>query len=437
MPTNDRYATSRAMLERARKSLTGGVSSPFRAKFPVPLYFQDAQGPRAVDVDGNEYIDYALAWGPLILGHTHPKLVEAIGRQASKPHCYGAQHELEIAVSEKMCAMVPCAERVEFTSSGSEAVQAVLRLARAYTGRNLILKFEGNYHGWLDSVLLSYRGGVEELGPIDGLRVHLNSKGQVPNSVENLVVAPWNDLERLERILDQHGHEIAAVITEPVVCNSGCLMPKPGFLEGLRTLTRQYGALLIFDEIITGFRMATGGAQSVFGVTPDLATFGKALGGGLPLSAFAGRAEIMELMVTGGVGYGGTFNGNPLSLAGALATVEELAAHDGKALAHANAMGQAIAKGIAEAAAEYGLPVLVSGFGAAISVHFTRLAEVRSYRDYLVSDQRMLASYLRRMLDEGIYQLPDGRMYVSAVHTQREVDQTVEAARKVFAGMAA
>ena len=425
------------MLERARQSLTGGVSSPFRAKLPVPLYFKDARGPRATDVDGNEFIDYALAWGPLILGHVHPKLVEAVSRQAAKPHCYGAQHELEFALSEKMCAMVPCAERVAFTSSGSEAVQAVLRLARAYTGRNLVLKFEGHYHGWLDSVLLSYRGGVEELGPIDNLRVHLNSKGQVPNSAENVVVAPWNDLERLQRILAAHGHQIAAIITEPVLCNSGSLMPRPGFLEGLRALTREYGALLIFDEVITGFRMAPGGAQAVFGVTPDLATFGKALGGGLPISAFAGRADVMELMISGGVAYGGTFNGNPLSLGGALATLEELAAEDGAALAHANRMGQQIAKGIAAAAAENGVQVVVSGFGAAISVHFTKLAEVRSYRDFLQSDQQMLARYLRRILDEGIYLLPDGRMYVSAVHTEREVEQTVAAARKVFAEMAA
>lgn len=425
------------MLERARQSLTGGVSSPFRAKFPVPLYFKDARGPRAIDVDGNEYIDYALAWGPLILGHVHPKLVEAVARQAGKPHCYGAQHELEFALSEKMRALVPCAERVAFTSSGSEAVQAVLRLARAYTGRNLILKFEGNYHGWLDSVLLSYRGGVDDLGPIDDLRVHLNSKGQVPNSVENVVVAPWNDIDRLKQILEKRGHEIAAVITEPVVCNSGSLMPRPGFLEGLRTLTQESGALLIFDEIITGFRMAPGGAQSVFGVTPDMATFGKALGGGLPISAFAGRADVMEMMVTGGVAYGGTFNGNPLSLAAALATLEELSAHDGAALAQANHAGLAIAKGIAAAGAEHGLPVIVTGFGAAISVHFTKLAEVRSYRDYLESDQQMLARYLRGILEEGIYLLPDGRMYVSAVHTEREVDQTIAAARKVFAEMAA
>jgi glutamate-1-semialdehyde 2,1-aminomutase len=425
------------MLERARQSLTGGVSSPFRAKFPVPLYFKDARGPRAIDVDGNEYIDYALAWGPLILGHVHPKLVEAVARQAARPHCYGAQHELEFALSEKMCAMIPCAERVAFTSSGSEAVQAVLRLARAYTGRKLILKFEGNYHGWLDSVLLSYRGGVEDLGSLDDPRVHLNSKGQVSNAVDNVVVAPWNDLERLKLILEKRGHEIAAVITEPVVCNSGSLMPRPGFLEGLRALTHECGALLIFDEIITGFRMAPGGAQSVFGVTADMATFGKALGGGLSISAFAGRAEIMEMMVGGGVAYGGTFNGNPLSLAAALATLEELSARDGAALVQANQSGQAIAKGIAAAAVEYGLPVVVTGFGAAISVHFTKLAEVRSYRDYLESDQQMLARYLRLILDEGIYLLPDGRMYVSAVHTEREVDQTVAAARKVFAEMTA
>jgi glutamate-1-semialdehyde 2,1-aminomutase len=270
----DRYAKSRAMLERARQSLAGGVSSPFRAKLPVPLYFEDGCGPRLRDVDGNEYIDYALAWGPLILGHRHPRLVEAVRRQSGKPHIYGAQHELEYLVSEKVQSMVPCAERVIFTSSGSEAVQAALRLARAHTGRNLVVKFEGHYHGWLDSVLLSYHPEADQLGPADRPRVAPGSKGQVPNAAENVLVAPWNDLGFLEKLFAGHADGIAAVITEPVLCNSGSLMPEPGFLEGLRALATANGALLIFDEIITGFRIAPGGAQSSFGVIPDLATFG-------------------------------------------------------------------------------------------------------------------------------------------------------------------
>src|SRR5262245_15824732 len=225
MPEQDRYQKSRELLERARQSLAGGVSSPFRAAFPVPLYFEDGCGARLTDVDGNKYVDYTLAWGPNILGLRHPRMVEAMTRAAAGVHTYGAQHRLEPEVAERFCRMVPCAERVAFTSSGTEAVQAALRLARGFTGRNLILKFESHYHGWVDSVLLSYRG--------EGL----NSRGQVANALENVAVAPWNSPEAVEKIFAERGTEIAAVITEPVLCNTGCIMPKPGFHEFLREIT--------------------------------------------------------------------------------------------------------------------------------------------------------------------------------------------------------
>lgn len=429
----DRYETSRRMLARARESLVGGVSSPFRAKFPIPLYFQDGRGARLRDVDGNEYVDYALAWGPLILGHCHPKLVEAVARQSCLPHIYGAQHELEYQVSERVQELVPCAERMIYTSSGSEAVQAALRLARASTGRNFVVKFEGHYHGWMDSVLLSYHPAEEELGPADAPRKVPGSSGQVANSADNLVVAPWNDVPFLERLFAAQGSSVAAIITEPVLCNSGCIMPDPGYLARLRSLSEQSGALLIFDEIITGFRMAPGGAQSVFGITPDLATFGKAMGGGLPLSAIAGRKEIMDLMADGTVAFGGTFNGNPLSLAAARATLEELSRDDGEALRSANRMGQELMQGFRQAAADYGVPLAVTGFGAAFSLHFTPRAEMRSYRDHVRDDQGALRWFLRQMLDEGVLMLPDGRLYVSAVHTANEIEQTIAAARRVFA----
>ena len=429
----DRYSLSRARLERARNSLVGGVSSPFRAQFPVPLYFQDGFGPRLRDVDGNEYVDYVLAWGPLILGHCHPRIVEAIRSQAERAHIYGAQHDLEYLVSEEMKRLVPCAERVIFTSSGSEAVQAALRLARAYTGRNLVVKFEGHYHGWMDSVLLSYHPAAGELGPPDRPPVVLGSKGQVPNSVENVLVAPWNDLAFLERLFAEHASSIAAVITEPVLCNSGSIMPDPGFLQGLRSLAGANGSLLIFDEIITGFRIDPGGAQRSFGVVPDLATFGKALGGGLPLSAIAGRREIMELIAEGRVAFGGTFNGNPLSLAAAKVTLEEISREDGAALRHAGQLGTSLMTSLSAAARECGVPMLVTGFGAAFSLHFTSRRRISSYRELLDDDGRMLRRFLGGMLDEGVFLLPDGRFYVSAAHTGREVAETVLAARRVLA----
>lgn len=429
----DRYRNSRAMLERARGVLPGGVSSPFRAKFPVPLYFEDASGARVRDADGNEYIDYALAWGPLILGHRHPAVVEAVRRQAERPHIYGAEHELEYLVGEQAQSMVPCAERIIFTCSGSEAVQAALRLARAFTGRRLVLKFEGHYHGWIDSVLVSYHPSEAEAGPAGRPRSVLGSAGQVPNAAENVLAAAWNDLESVERQFEEHGGEIAAVIAEPVLCNSGCLVPAPGFLSSVAELARARGALLVFDEIITGFRMAPGGAQAALGVAPDLATFGKAMGGGLPLSAIAGRAEILDLLAEGRVSFGGTFNGNPVSLAAAHATLRELSRGGGELLREANRLGRVLMERLERTATEAGVPMRITGFGAAFSAHFTGLAELRGYRDCLRDDSGRLQRFLRGMLDEGIYLLPDGRFYVSAAHGEAEVAETVTAARAVFA----
>lgn len=425
----EHYTKSRQMLARAAKSLTGGVSSPFRAKAPVPLFFADAEGPRLRDVDGNGYIDYALAWGPLILGHKHPKLVEAMQRQSVLPHLYGAQHELEFEASERIQKMVPCAERVAFCSSGSEAVAAVWRLARGFTGRNRILRFEGHYHGWHDQALISYRPAADRMGPAEAPCPTLDSRGQVANAVDNALVAPWNDVPALERLFARYGAEIAAVITEPVLCNSGCLMPAPGFLEALRRITQEHGALLIFDEVITGFRMGPGGAQQHFDVMPDLATFGKAVAGGITLSAFAGRREVMEEMLAG-VAYGGTFNGNPMAMAAAVATLDVLA--DGAALQHANRMGEQLIAGIRGAAQDTGVPLIVTGFGAAFSLHFTKRPAITNYRETLEDDREKLNRFLRLALDEGLYLLPDGRLYVSAVHTEREVGETLAAVRKVL-----
>ncbi len=299
------------------QSLAGGVSSPVRATAPMSLYYKGGKGARLFDVDGNEYIDYQLAWGPNILGYCHPKMVEAMRSRAGQPYTFGAQHPLEIGVAERIQSMVPCAERVAFTSSGSGPWCRLPAGTQAFTGRPLILKFEGHYHGWMDTALHSHHAALEEMGPLDNPRVAPGSAGQTANASENIVVAPWNRLEILEQILERHAGKVAAIIMEAVLCNSGCIMPRPGYLEATQELARKHGALLIFDEVITGFRIALGGAQSHFGVVPDLATFGKAIAGGVPLSAVAGRKEIMEQMFTGGVVFGGTFNGNPVSLTSA------------------------------------------------------------------------------------------------------------------------
>ncbi len=431
----DKFFESRQLLERARQTLPGGVSSPFRAKLPEPLYFADGSGARLWDVDGNEYIDYALAWGPLILGHKHPRIVDALTAAAARPHNYGAQHELEPQVGEKIRRLVPCAERVALTSSGSEALQLAFRLARAHTRRPLILKFEGHYHGWMDSALLSYKPTAAQVGPREAPHVLTGSGGQVANSVDNVVVACWNDLASLESLLRRRWREIAAVVMEPVLCNSGCLMPRDGYLEAVREACSRSGALLVFDEVITGFRMAPGGAQQAFAVAPDIATLGKALGGGAPISAVAGREEILDRIARGGVSFGGTFNGNPLSLAATDACLATIAEHTGDALKRANRAGERLIDGVRRSAAQRGLDVLVTGFGAAFAIHFTRDTELWDYRDTFGDDRERLNEFLRRALHEGLYLLPDGRFYVSAAHTAEDVDESIAAIDRVFEQM--
>lgn len=428
----DRWRTSRELLDRAKKSLAGGVSSPARAAFPVPLYFAGGCGPRLTDVDGHEYIDYTLGWGPNILGYCHPKVTEAVSKAARGPHTLGAEHELEFLVAEQIQTWVPCAERVAFTSSGSEAVQLMMRLARGFTNRNLILKFEGHYHGWMDSALWSHHPKRDDLGPRESPQPVMGSRGQIPMDAGNILVRPWNDLGLVEEAFRAHSGEIGAVIMEPVLCNSGCILPAAGYLEEVRKICDRHGALLLFDEVITGFRMDLRGAQAYYAVKPDIATFGKAVGGGAPLSVVAGRREIVEQLFTGGVVFGGTFNGNTISLAAAHATLTELSANNGALIRDANRIGARLMEGIRRIARKRSLPLLVTGFGAAFTVHFTSRTELREYRHTLEDDTTLLAGFLVAALAEGIYALPDGRFYVSAVHGEREVESTLKAIDRAF-----
>ncbi len=363
-------------------------------------------------------------------------MVAALEKAVRKPVAYGAQHRLEIDVAERIQSAVPCAERVAFTSSGSEAVQSALRLARAHTGRNLVVKFEGHYHGWIDSVLVSHHPAADSFGPYEKPIPVLESRGQVANAAENLAILPWNDTGMIDDVFARRGLEIAAVIMEPILANSGGILPRPGFLEHVRNITNRHGALLIFDEIITGFRIGLGGGQGHYGITPDLATFGKAVAGGPPLSVITGRREIMELPHGGGVSFGGTFNGNPLSLAGARANLEVLSEDGGRPLTEANRRGERLMEGIRVAAARHGIPLLPSGFGTAFSVHFTGRTELHHYRDVLDDDREMLGRFLLEMLREGINMVPDGRFYTSIAHTDADVDQTIAAAGRVLGKLA-
>lgn len=410
-------ARTRGSLERYRRacqSLAGGVSSGLRRSAkPYPLFFCHGEGAEIVDVDGNRYIDYALAWGPLILGHAHPAVTQAVATQAARGLTFGAQHELEYEVAETLVRAIPGAECVAFANSGTEIVQVALRLARAVTGRTKILKFEGHYHGWDDSVLVSYKPPREHPANTPALA----GQGQRPH--DSVVIAQWNDRESVERALDG---TVACVLAEPLLANNGCIPPEPGFLEFLRDIARERGAPLIFDEVITGFRLALGGAQEYYGVVPDLATYAKALGGGAPLSALVGRADLMEWIADGRVVHAGTLNGNPLSLAAAKATLAELERpgvyeslwRRGERLREAI---EALVPG-----------VVTNGGGPVFQVSFMN-RRARNYRETLDADSARYADFAMALLDHGVMVLPDGRWYLSTAHDDAVIDRTIEVIR--------
>jgi glutamate-1-semialdehyde 2,1-aminomutase len=323
--------------------------------------------------------------------------------------------------------MEPCAERVRFNSVGSEAVHAAWRLARAFTGREKILKFEGHYHGWFDSALYSVSPTLAAAGPEAEPMAVPGTKGQAHSTAGDLVIAPWNNLELLASILERHQGEVAAVTMEPVLCNSGCISPEPKYLAGVQALCREHQCLLIFDEVITGFRLAPGGAQEVFGVTPDLAIFGKAIAGGFPLSCLAGRAEVMDLISRGEVGHAGTFNSNPVVMAAAAATLRELEQNTATIYPRLIALGQRLMAGIREAAAAAGRSVLVDGPGPVFQVYLTDQPAVRNYRDYARCDLATMGRLHTALLDRGINIVGRGLWFLSAAHTEADIDQTIEA----------
>ena len=428
--THEQFSGSAERFARSRRFLAGGVSSGLRATAkPLPLFFASGSGSKLVDVDGNSFIDYTLAWGPLILGHCDARLTSALSLQLGTLQQVGAQHDLEWQVAERICRLVPCADKVIFSNTGTEAVQSAIRLARAYTGRTRIIRFAGHYHGWADNALIGYRPQPNES---NASQLALPSAGVNPSSLEEVIVLPWNDMGSVEHALLEYGEHIACIMTEPILCNSSCLMPAPGYLEGLRKLADRFGVLLIFDEVITGFRVALGGAQELMGVTPDLATFAKAIAGGLPLSAVAGKQKIMQLIEQRKVVHAGTYNGNAISLAAAHLVLAVLEGNNGEALKSIRQRGERLMTGIREAAEEARIPVLLNGVGAVFHLSFTRESEMRSYSDTLKINAVMRDRFIQLMLDAGVYLLPDGRWYVSAAHTDVDVDATLRIVAKVF-----
>ncbi|WP_163505984.1 aspartate aminotransferase family protein [Fodinicola acaciae] len=418
---------------RACRTIAGGVSSDARRMAGTPLFIDRAAGAQMWDVDGNRLLDYVLGQGPNLLGHAAPVVVKAVTEQVARGVAYSAQHELEAEVAERICAMVPGAEKVRFNTVGSEAVHGALRLARGLTGRPKIVKFEGNYHGWLDPVLYSVHPDLALAGEAARPNAVPGSAGLTPHAGDDLIVLPYNDLAAVRACFSRFDGQIAAVICEPLLCNTGAIMPVPGFLEGLRDLCTSAGALLVFDEIITGFRLAAGGAQEFFGVTPDLAAFGKAMAGGMPVSAIAGRAPVMDAIADGRVAHAGTFNSQPVAMAAAAAVLSTLDEQRDTIYPPMHQVGQWLMAGIREAAERHDLPVLVSGPGAVFQVYLTESSDVRDYRDFAACDRPRMARLHELLLDRGINTVPRGLWFLSTAHTAAHVEETLQAVDEAFA----
>lgn len=425
------YEKSIKAYQEAVHLMPGGVNSPVRAFKSVngdPVFIESGEGAIIRDIDGNEYIDYVLSWGPLILGHAHPDVVKAIQEQAAKGTSYGAPTLLENELAKIVIERVPSVEMVRFVSSGTEATMAALRLARGYTGRDIIMKFEGSYHGHGDSLLIKAGSGVATLGLPD-------SPGVPADLAKNTTTCPYNDLDAVKATFEKIGDKIAAVIVEPVAGNMGVVPPKPGFLEGLREITKKYGALLIFDEVMTGFRVDYHCAQGYFGIDPDLTCLGKVVGGGLPVGAFAGKREIMEKVAPSGPVYqAGTLSGNPLAMVAGIETLKRLTPETYKYFIK---LGDMLEEGIRAAATKYNIPHTFNRAGSMIGLFLTN-EDVVDFKTARTSDLELFAEFHRLMLEEGIY-LPPSQfegIFLSTAHTEEHIEKTIEAFHKVFSKLA-
>lgn len=420
--------TSVALYERAQRVLAGGVSSDARRPAPgeVPVYVDRAEGAYLWDVDGRRYVDYVLGQGPMVLGHCPPALVSAVAVQAARGMAYAAQHELEVQAAELVTDLVPCAELVRFNTVGSEAVLGAWRVARGATGRQRILKFEGHYHGWLDAALWSLHPTVADAGPAEAPVPVPGTGGQQLSSGGDLLIAPWNDAAAFRAIIERHGSEIAAVVMEPVLCNTGCIEPDRDFLAEVVASSRAVGALVIFDEVITGLRLGAGGAQEYLGTVPDLAVLGKALAGGIPVSAVVGRREVMDRITSGAVGHAGTFNSNPVGMAATIATLTALSEERDRVYSTLYRLGGRLRHGLRAIADERSVAMLVDGPGPMLQTCFTEQPAVRNYRDFAATDRSAAQRLHRELLGEGVNIVPRGLWFLSAAHTDADVDRTLE-----------
>jgi glutamate-1-semialdehyde 2,1-aminomutase len=419
-----------SLFTNAQRVIAGGVNSPVRAFAGVggePIFFKSANGAWLEAEDGRKFIDYIGSWGPMILGHGHPSVIEAVTQAAKQGLSFGAPCVLETRMAEKICALMPSIERVRMVSSGTEATMSAIRLARGHTGRDKIIKFEGCYHGHSDSLLIKAGSGALTLGVP-------SSPGVPAGLAEHTITLPYNDIDAVRTAFAELGQEIACVIVEPIAGNMNMVPPVPGFLESLRDACSEAGALLVFDEVMTGFRVAKGGAQAVFGVEPDLTTLGKIVGGGMPAAAFGGRADIMASIAPDGPVYqAGTLSGNPVAMAAGLATLEQI---DQPGFYESlTASTKRLTDGLAAAAADTGISVSTENQGGMFGLIFTNDGPVRSFAQVAAADVERFKRFFHGMLDHGVYLAPSAfeAGFVSAAHSDADIDATIAAARKVFA----
>lgn len=418
---------SEALHKKTKEYLVDGVGSYFH--FPsyadYPIAMTHGKGSKLYDVDGNEYIDYILGFGPVILGHANEAVNNAVSRQLSLGSHFSAPNEDLLKLSKKLTEIIPSAESVCFQNSGTEVVMYALRLARAYTGKYKIIKFEGQYHGWSDEEKISIDAScAEELGNREHPNKIIHTKGQRLSSADDLIILPWNDADILERTLREHSDEIAAVITEPVMCDSGPILPAEGYLKEMRRLTKKYHVLLIFDEVITGFRVSLGGAQAYYGVTPDISTFAKAITNGFPFGAVAGKKEIMNC----GIHSSGTFNGNPVGTAAALAVIEELSKPG--VYEHFDRLAQIMENGFQKLAAKYNIKIYFRHVGSICILFFGYTEDVRDFRDWLdKADSELYKKFVKGCEEYGVrFTARRGREYLSLAHTEEDIEYTLKVA---------
>jgi len=425
------HEKSAALLERSKKVLAGGVSSEFR-KFnhPHALFYEHADGVYVYDVDGNKYLDFTLSQGPMIVGHSHPHVLKRIREYAEKGQLFAGQHILEIELAEKLNKHIPSAELMRFCLDGSTAIQTALRVARAKTSRNKFIRFEGHYHGWLDNVSWGLTLDKEKMGTRENPTPLPWTSGIADDANHEFILLPWNDLELVKKTMAENHKEVAAIITEPIMCNSGCILPAEGFLQGLREVCTQYNAALIFDEVITGFRTGLGGAQKHYGIIPDLSIFAKALASGYPISAIVGKKEWMHLVAEGTVIHAGTMNSACTLIAAALGTIEVLEQEGTHERIYA--LGNRLMDGLRKVAKQTGQNLLVQGLGPMFHTGFANVSKVKEYREVSAYEQPKSKMFIQGMQQRGVRIIGRGLWYISAVHEEKHIDYALEMAKETL-----